>query len=444
MERYEHFAKRIRIMAAVLLSFACAVLFSACSRDGIVSVSVSGPTEILVGDFEYSDYTVEVTRASGSTEKVSLTREMLSDADNLKFFANGEQTLTVNYGGKSCELRITVCLYEFEDLRFDDVTAVYNGEYVTAEVFENYPAGTEVYYRNGNRFINAGEYEVTATVSARNYVTQTLTAKVVIKRAEYDMSGVSFDADTLAFEYDGGEHTARISGTLPEGISVSYPDRNNVRTDAGIYTVTARFSSTNGNYLPIEDMTAQMVIAKKKYKTETLAFRDAEVTYDGLAHSVSVENLPEGVGVKYSVTKDGEAVSGTEFGNAGIYCYTATFLSDNANYEEIPPMTATLTVSPAVYDVAKIRLDGKSVSYDGEAHTPVPCRADGTEGLPDGLEVAECWFEKNGERLYIDDDEKKGYLTEVTDIGVYRYCLRLKDPDGNYESFVLYAYLTIK
>lgn len=219
MNLKKRFANYI-ILTILCLVFA-AVLVS-CSRDGVKSLSVSGPEEIKVGDFDYSDFTVDVVYESGGTKKIALDKSMLSNEDNLKFFESGKQTLTVNYDGATCEFSLNVCLYEFADLRFDDVNEVYTGKSITAEVYDNYPEGTNVYYVNGNSFVDAGTYEVTAIVSRKNYVTETLTATVNISKAKYDMSGISFQDKTV--EYDGKEHSVAITGILPEGVSVRYED----------------------------------------------------------------------------------------------------------------------------------------------------------------------------------------------------------------------------
>ncbi len=444
MKRESNFIKNIMLL--VLTCLFCPLIMISCSYDKVVSISVSGNPEILVGDFDYEDYTVEVTYESGTVKTVPLEKSMLSVDDNLKFFAEGEQTLTVNYLGCTCKFGLNVCLYEFTDLRFDDVTTVYSGQYVTAEVFKNYPEGTEIYYRNGNKFINAGTYTVTAIVSRRNYVTQELTAKVTIEKAEYDMSEVKLT--DCEFDYDGKEHAAGISGKLPDGVSVIYPDNNNRKVNAGTYSVTARFISDNDNYLPIPAQTATMVINKKKYDAEDLTFNDSAVTYDGKEHTLRAENLPSGVYVTYSVEKQGysdsEPVEGVAFTDAGTYVYTAEFHSLDPNYEDIPSATAKLVISSAVYDTSGIILDSAEIDYDGKPHSISFHMADGSEELPEGVSVYGGRYEKNGKPVYVDeDDEYSDYAKEVTDYGAYIYTLFLIYKNPNYEIPELTAVLTI-
>ncbi len=444
MKRKSNFIKNMILLALTCLF--CPLVMISCSNDKVASISVNGKSEILVGDFDYEDYSVAVTYESGNIKTVPLDKSMLSVDDNLKFFAAGEQALTVNYLDCTCTFALNVCLYEFTDLRFDDVNAVYNGQYVTAEVFKNYPEGTEIYYRNGNSFVNAGTYTVTAIVSRRNYVSQELTAKVTIEKAEYDMSEIKL-AD-CEFDYDGKEHTAVISGKLPDGVSVIYPDNNNKKVDAGTYSVTARFVSNNNNYLPIPEKTATMVINKKKYDAKDLAFKDSAVTYDGKEHSLKAENVPSGVYVTYSVEKQGyldsEPVEGVAFVNAGTYVYTAEFHSLDPNYEDIQSATAKLEISPAVYDTSGIILDDAEIDYDGKPHSVGYHMADGSDGLPKGVSVYGGLYEKNGKPVYVnEDDEYSDYAKEVTDYGTYIYTLFLMYENGNYEIPELTAVLTI-
>lgn len=433
------------IIFLALICLFCPLILISCSYDKVVSISVSGKSEITVGKFDYGDYTIEIKYESGKVETVPLEKSMLSVDDNSKFFTAGEQTLTINYLGSTCELNLNVCLCEFVDLKFDDITTVYNGQYVTAEVFKNYPEGTEIFYPNGNKFINAGTYTVTAIVSRRNYVTQELTAKVTIEKAECDMSGV--EMKDCSFDYNGKEHTAEITGKLPNGVAVTYPDNNNKKTNAGTYTVTAHFTSDNDNYLPIPDMTATMVINKKKYDAKDLTFDGLTVTYDGKEHSIKAENVPSGINVMYSVEKEGygenEKVEGNVFVDAGTYIYTAEFHSQDSNYEDIPSRKANLKILSAIYDTSGIILDDMEVDYDGKRHSISYHMADGSKDLPEGVSVYGGLYEQNGRPIYVNDDEYGDHVTAVVDCGTYTYTLFLIYKNSNYEIPNLTAILTI-
>ena len=72
----------------------------------------------------------------------------------------------------------------------------------------------------------------------------------------YDMSEVNFEDKT--FIYDGTPKSLEITGTLPEGVNVSYD--GNEKTEVGVYTVTAKFSGDK-SYEKIPSMSATMTIS---------------------------------------------------------------------------------------------------------------------------------------------------------------------------------------
>ena len=431
--------KRCSILYIFILCvlFVTSIIFlNACSSENLVSITISGDTEILAGNFDFSNYMVEATYDTGGVKKVELTKDMLSSEDYLKVFSDGDKTLTINYGGLTCELNLKVCLYEFTDLKFNDIETTYSGSYVTAEVVNNYPEGTTVYYPSGNSFLNAGTYEVTAIVSRRNYITQTLTATVVINQAEYDMSNVSF-IDTT-FEYDGKEHSTVITGDLPSGVTVTYPDNNNKKINAGTYDVKACFSFDGNNYKQIPDMTAKMTINKKKYNTENLTFSSEKITYDGKEHTLQVSNCPSNVRVEYQVgmykNDKYTDITGSKLVDADTYYFTAKFYSNDVNYEDIPDMHAQLIIDQAIYDTSIISMDSKEVDYNGKPQTLTPYMLDGSKDLPSDLYILYSYYTKDGKEIIesYDEDNSPIYAQSVTDYGTYVYTVQLWSKDENY------------
>ena len=197
---------------------------------------------------------------------------------------------------------------------------------------------------------NAGIYTVTVTFAAGIDVANkvcfpqgTAAFTVVIGKADYDMSGVSFEDAT--YTYDGGEKTLTVTGALPEGVTVSYSA--NALTDAGELEVTATFTGEDtDNYNAIDPMTATLTIRKATYDMSGVSFEDATYTYDGGEKTLTVTGaLPEGVTVSYSANT---------LTDAGELEVTATFTGeDTDNYNAIAPMTATLTIDKAtpVYEL---------------------------------------------------------------------------------------------
>ena len=182
---------------------------------------------------------------------------------------------------------------------------------------------------------NAGDY--TVYVYALNGEKQfiSMVFDITIAKATYDMSDITF-ADGN-FTYDREAHSIAISGTLPDGVSVSYDV--SYKVNAGEYTVTATFTGDSANYNAIPDMTAKLTIAKADYDMSDITFEDGSFTYDGQAHSLVISGtLPTGVSVTYA---------GNDKTNAGEYTVTATFVGDYDNYIAIPDITATLTIAKA-------------------------------------------------------------------------------------------------
>jgi hypothetical protein len=196
-----------------------------------------------------------------------------------------------------------------------------------------------VSYENNGK-TNAGVYSVIAKFvgdSANYNAIPNMDATLVISKANYDMSGVTFEDKTVT--YNKNTHSLAISGTLPDGVTVSY--ENNGQVNADIYNVIAKFECDSANYNAISNMYATLTINKATYDMSNVVFNDKTVTYDGQSHSIYVEGfLPDSVEVKYV---------GNEKIEVGEYTITAYFKGDENNYERIPQMQATLYIMPKSY-----------------------------------------------------------------------------------------------
>ena len=243
---------------------------------------------------------------------------------------------------------------DVEKIVFADKTVTYDGSEKNL-LATNIPDGVTVSYE-GNGKINAGEYTVTAKFYYGEELLATKTAKLTIKKATIDMSGVSFSDKTVT--YNGAEHSIELVGTLPHGVTVSY--EGNGKTNAGTYTVTATFEHNTQNYEAISDMSATLTVEKAQLDTSAISFADKTVTYNGAAHSILLEGtLPYGVTVSYE---------GNGKTNAGAYTVTATFDYDAQNYDPISDMSVTLTIKKATYDMSSVSFSDKTVTYSREEY----------------------------------------------------------------------------
>lgn len=168
-------------------------------------------------------------------------------------------------------------------------------------------------------------------------------------------TGITLADQTVT--YDGQPHSLAVAGTLPEGTDLSY--RNNGKTDAGTYTVTATLKKAN-----YEDktLTATLTINKATFTGITLA--DKKFVYLGTEHSLTVDvegELPAGTVILYS---------GNNKKEVGVHDVTA--MVTNPNYETLF-LHAKMTIT-AKTEIAKGIVDRLIDKPDPWAFIPAPLR----------------------------------------------------------------------
>lgn len=377
--------KKTCFVMTLLISMLCIFFFAGCApSDGVKSISVEGNDEAFVielGKFSYEDYKIKVNYSNGKTEEIALSEDMVASYDKLKFYKEGEQTVKITYKNCSCEMKINVQRASLESVvTFESKQFVYDGNIFELNV-QGLPADAKVYYPNGNSASKVGTHKIEAICYGDNYKTLSKTANLIITEAEYDMSNVKFE--DAEYTYDGDPKSISITGTLPDGVKVSYSidgKDGNSATDAKEYTVIASFSSNNNNYKPIANMTATLNIKKAKYKNLDITLSDKNVVYDGHTFFIEAEgkdlsSLPKGVELKYSIQKiknaRGESVvSAIEVDKrsaiyAGTYKVTLSFVIPDANnYESIESKTATLFIDRAEGEINNAFMYSKMSVYD--------------------------------------------------------------------------------
>ena len=330
----------------------CAAMSFVACKVTTKSITVNGKSQVFAGEFALADYSLTVTTSDGNTRTEPLTAQNLANVTVEQLQRAGMYNISVVYDGVTTTFALTVVNRTFDGLTFADKTVTYNGSAQSIEV-TNLPQGATVTYSPSNAYTNAGVYAVTATVSAPNFDTATLSATLTINKASYDMSKVVFADKSVA--YDGNAHSLEATN-LPDGVTVTYIGNN--QTNVGTYTVLAVFSGDSANYNSIANMTATLTINKASYDMSQVVFADKSVAYDGNAHSLEATNLPDGVTVTYI---------GNNQTNVGTYTVMAVFSGDSANYNPIANMTATLTVTQN--KVQGVTFASRTVTYDGAAHS---------------------------------------------------------------------------
>lgn len=126
------------------------------------SIALEGPVEITAGQFDVADYTVVLTKNDGTTEKVALTKEMVSEQDIAKLSNEGTHEITVTCKGMTVKAQITV--------KAETQTSAY----VSAEV-------------QGPLQIKAGEFDVseyTVVLTKQDGTTENVTLSLNMMSAE--------------------------------------------------------------------------------------------------------------------------------------------------------------------------------------------------------------------------------------------------------------------
>ena len=212
----------------------------------------------------------------------------------------------------------------------------------------NLPEHVSVRYEN-NTIGNVGTYTLRATLVAdKNYkiegteevsFTFTVTPVVITVNA----ADLRWQTDAASERYDATTHIYKLVG-VPEHIIVTY--RDNAQSALGNYVASAVLTAESDNYSLVvngEIPTKAWSIVKGLYDMSGVTFENKSAEYDGKAHALTIGGkLPAGVTVSYDLTACTEA---------GVYRITASF-KGSANYEEIPSMTATLTITRQVYTVS--------------------------------------------------------------------------------------------
>lgn len=396
--------KRIFLCLTILLAAAlCCATLVACNIDDVKEITVTPDTiNVRIGEFDYADYTVTATYGSGKTEESVLTEDMIAPKDRIKFFVEGEYDIDVTYLRTTTTIKVNVRRNVFAGAEFNDLDVVYNGEFYTVEV-KNVPEGTTVTYPTTNRFRTAGEYQATAILRKDAYEMKEMTARVTIRKADYDLSEVVFEDQSI--EYDGTAHVLEMKGAMPTGLYVDYTitreggreEKGNSATNAGSYTVEAKFTGDTVNFNEVDPKQAVLTIRQATIDVSGLTFEDKTVVYDRTKQSVVVEGtLPRGVNVTY---RNNEHV------DAGTYEATAVFsVDDTVNYAAIDSMKAKLIIEKADYDMSAVHFNGTKVTYDGtekkieiqgQLPTGITVSYNGNEGTDAGTYEATATFTSN-------------------------------------------------
>jgi len=156
------------------------------------------------------------------------------------------------YNTATLTAKLVIQALDFEGLVFNDQTFTYDGNAHSIYV-ENVPNFASVTYTNNNK-IEVGTYTVTAKVSATNYSTKTLTAKMVIAKI-----APTFDVGDRTLIYDGTEQKVVIN--FPDDIEKYYDYA--IKVDGKAVTLDTAKVKTVGNH------TVSVTLSRDGYTSST-------------------------------------------------------------------------------------------------------------------------------------------------------------------------------
>ena len=367
-----------------------------------VKVSCANPVQVKNGenltvtfDVAYG-YKLKYAYA-GETQKLDITNNAITlsnvTADTTVTVSVDPKAVNVStneingvYGQKLEKQVIETAYYDDEE---SDLSIIKSCEVNADE--DQLPEGLEL--RNDGMLIGTpkevGTFNLYVDFTADNGQSNGQTVIVEIGKADYDMSGVSFEDAT--YPYDGKEKTLEITGQLPEGVTVSY--ENNTLTNAGSVRAKAEFTvADTEHYNEIDEVLYADLTITKATPTITIKPDQATLTGSGTV-TLTVEKPEDG---KVTVTCDKENVTVTDNGSVTVSNGSTAKKGD----------TVTITVKPdAGYEIDKVTVT------DSKGNTiTVTDKGDGKFSftMPDGKVDVKVTFVKS--EVKPDQPSKSGFV----------------------------------
>ena len=266
--------------------------------------------------------------------------------------------------------------FDMSQIVFEDEQIIFDGENHCLEFVNNWE---DIFIASvsGCGGTNVGHYSFTLYITQKdtinyNPLPQSITASLDILPITIDASNVTFSSATFTYEKDT-QFKIQAQNYAELNLDVQYTyylDGVQLTGDyvenAGVYTVVAKFCGVGiyaGNVAGIDSLTATLTILPAIIYFDQIKFNDATFVYDGKAHTLPQVVSPYNIDIEYSYPKDG-------YIDAGTYTIIAQPML-NSNYITINnrEIKATLTITPAKYDMSSIKFNNINVSYDGTYHT---------------------------------------------------------------------------
>lgn len=240
------------------------------------------------------------------------------------------------------------------------------GTYTVKAIYEN-----ETYY--GEKAVTITVEKASPTVSVDDYTTTYTGTAVKVS----DLTATADVAGTFSF-----------AGGTPEMVN------------AGTYEVEVVFTPDDAaNYNSVA-ASVTVVINPKTVDVSGVTFTQADITFDGAAHTVAVSGMPaEGVKVEYSgdITKT----------NVGTYTATATLSATSGNYQLSGETVLTLT-----WNIVKAELE--NVTINAQHKYSVTGEQSVTFAVPDNMGAVTFSVAKNDAAGIVSDIAAAGQTITYT------------------------------
>lgn len=208
---------------------------------------------------------------------------------------------------------------------------------------------------------NAGRYTARISIGDPNYTFRESTTEFEIKKADYDMSAVSWSA--TSFTYDGSKKSVIVQG-LPRGVRVVGYE-GDVASEAGKYTARATLSWDKTNYNDPVMPAHTWEILPANYDLSGFRFIASTFVYDGVMHYPNLEgSMPVGAdGIKLEY----EFSAGACHVSDGKVSVIISFQTKSNNYITPPDQYSSVTITPRGINVL---WGNTQLSYTGERQVP--------------------------------------------------------------------------
>lgn len=208
---------------------------------------------------------------------------------------------------------------------------------------------------------NAGVYTARVSVNDPNYRFTNTSVDYEIKKADYDMSGVSWRG--TSFVYDGSKRSVTLNN-LPKGVSVIAYE-GDVASDAGKYTATATLSWDNANYNTPSLPPHNWEILPAEYDLSTFKFNPSTFVYDGQIHYPTLDgSMPvgaDGISLEYCFSAGATHVSD------GKVSVIISFKTESGNYKTPSEQYSSVSITPRGINVT---WSSDTLYYNGERQSP--------------------------------------------------------------------------